>query len=603
MKLDKDKPIRQTEKGAKAYTFYDATKEVPTVNPTEENNKRDNIYYWGKDNLYPNYLASLYYNCAIHNGLLRQKVHYTVSGGLGYKGSKLGEFALFYKNGNSDYNLDEIEELLSQDLEVYNGYCFVINFVNGLPFQIDHIDFEQARKTVDDCEYDYYISEDWSDKKAPVRKYKELDTSDLTGSRIVYYKEKPKQIKLGRKLTKGIYPAPAYSGGILAIETDIEINNYRRNEIHNNFSLGTVINFNNGQPAEEDDREEIIADLAAASSGSSNAGGIFATFNNGKDRETTVTNLTGNNLDQRYMALSKDNKDNILLAHSVTNPMLFGIKTEGQLGGSTELNISYALMKAGYFKYRQRALITPLQYIWTTLLGYEGEIFFNPVDLDLPEEEKTVSNTFNFAKNSKKGIDPVVHIFGQTGRKKTKKLRILDFGEADFKKSEKSIIKNYAKFDKVTDMQVNVLGLLHEGNDFDTIQKNINVPASKLSEMIKNLRSEGYLKGLKATDSGIRLLASNDKVTLSIVYSYELRPDAPPLRPGGESRDFCQQMIELNRVYTRGEIEQVGVAAKGSGLVENADVWLYRGGWYHNPETGKNSPSCRHYWQQNIILD
>ena len=76
--------------------------------------------------------------------------------------------------------------------------------------------------------------------------------------------------------------------------------------------------------------------------------------------------------------------------------MLFGIKTEGQIGGATELKTSYALMKSGYFQYRQRALETPLQYIWTKLKGQTGEIKLKEVELDLPEEEKASNNTFNF---------------------------------------------------------------------------------------------------------------------------------------------------------------------------------------------------------------
>jgi len=593
IKIDTQKPIRQEGSTPKQYEFYDATKTLPTVNPTENFDRKLNIYKWGSDNLYPYYLASLYYNCAIHNGVIRQKVHYTVSGGLGYKGTQLQEFERFLRNGNSDYNMDEITELLSQDLEVYNGYCFVINFVNKKPFQVDHIPFEQAREAYNDEEFAYYISADWSDKKEGVRGYKELDTSDLTGSRIVYYKEQPKQIKIKSKVTKAIYPAPPYSGGILAIETDIEINNYRRNEIYNNFSLGTIINFNNGQPTEDSDRDDIVNDVRRAGQGSSNAGGVFATFNNGKDKETTVTNLTGNNLDQRYMALSKDNKENILLSHSVTNPMLFGIKTEGQLGGATELKISYELMKSGYFKYRQRAIVTPLQYIWETLLGRDGDIFFKEVSLDLPEEEKANNNTFNFGANT----DPVVEAFKQFGRKRKKRMRILHTQEANPKRlNEEGILKKYKKFDKVTDIQVNVLSMLHEGSDFDTIRKAINVPASKLSQMIDNLKSEGHYKGNKVTDAGIQLLAGHDKVTLSVVYTYEVRPELGQPEVIPTTRGFCRELIALNRVYTRGEIEQV------SALVDR-DVWLYRGGWYHNPNTDRNTPFCRHYWQQNIILE
>ena len=50
----------------------------------------------------------------------------------------------------------------------------------------------------------------------------------------------------------------------------------------------------------------------------------------------------------------------------------------------------------------------------------------------------------------------------------------------------------------------------------------------------------------------------------------------------------------MNRVYTRDEINSIS-----GGVGRN--VWLFRGGWYHDPKKEINQPSCRHYWKQNII--
>jgi len=571
--------------------FYDATKLVPVVNPTEVGDKRLNIYKWGSDNLYPNYLASLFYNCAIHNGVIRQKVHFTVSGGLNYNGPELGLYTQYFKNGNSDYNLDEVAEQLSQDLETFNAYAILINFVDQKPYQQDHVSFEKLRKVYDDEEWDWEYSDDWSDKKVPTKKYKDLDLHDKTGQKILVYSEKPKQIKLGAKLTQAVYPAPPYSGGILAIETDIEINNYRRNEIYNNFSLGTIINFNNGKPPTKGDKEAIIDQVRRSGQGEAVAGGVMATFNNGKDKETTVTSLTGNNLDSRYLALSKDNKENILLAHSVTNPMLFGIKTEGQLGGATELQISYNLMKSGYFKYRQRAIVTSFQFIFNRLLLGKGVIGFNEVGLDLPEENKQ-TNTFNFSKEDK---DPVFQALSMVGKEKDKAKFLLS-REANLDNlDEETFIKSYKTFATVTDMQVNVLSMIHEGNTFDAIRDTLNINPSALAKIYDNLSTEGLLDGEKVSTSGVKVLAGNEKVKLKIMYSYEVRPslNQPEIIP--TTRDFCRDVIGLNRVYTRADIDSV------SALVSR-DVWAYRGGWYHNPD-GRNTPFCRHFWQQNIIIE
>lgn len=572
--------------------FYDITKELPTQQPKEVVDKRLGIYKWGDDNLYPYYLSSLRYNCAIHGGIIQSKVHYTVSGGLRIDGGSEEVFKQFISNGNSDYDLNEICQYLSNDLEVYNGYAFTVSFVNQKPYRLSHIPFEKLRMGI---EGEWFKSDDWSDKKTDVVEMQTLDLNNRVGTHLVVYLEPFSQTKLGNKANKGVYPIPSYSSGVLAIETDIEINNYRRNEIANNFSLGTIVNFNNGQPATEEDKKEIKDELRSSGQGSSNAGGVMAVFNNGKDNETTVTNLTGNNLDARYLALSKDNKENILLAHSVTSPILFGVKTEGQLGGATELETSYNLMKEGYFNYRQKSITTTLNYIYSKLFLGVGKISFNDVEIGITKEEKQPVNQFNFS-SKKEEKDKVIDLFKMVGKPKDKVQMIhskpLDVNNID----EDKFIKEFQTFGEVSDIQINVLSLIREGNTFEEVAKTMNLSDSNLSKIYSNLDAEGLIKGQEVTTKGTNLLASHGKVKISVVYSYEVRPELGQKEIISTTRDFCRDLIQLNRVYTRFEINQI------SDIVDR-DVWSYRGGWYHNPKEDKTTPFCRHYWSQNIIVE
>ena len=52
-------------------------------------------------------------------------------------------------------------------------------------------------------------------------------------------------------------------------------------------------------------------------------------------------------------------------------------------------------------------------------------------------------------------------------------------------------------------------------------------------------------------------------------------------------------------MFTRDEIDQITARLRANGI--DRDVWQYKGGWYHNPETKRNTPSCRHTWFQVII--
>ena len=76
-------------------------------------------------------------------------------------------------------------------------------------------------------------------------------------------------------------------------------------------------------------------------------------------------------------------------------------------------------------------------------------------------------------------------------------------------------------------------------------------------------------------------------------YSYRTRPNVPD--PITQSRAFCVKLLELNRSYSREDIDNI------SNRVDR-DVWKYRGGWYTNPETGATTPFCRHEWIQQLVI-
>ncbi len=610
-------------------TFYDISKEVINVNPIETKDTSRGMFKWGKDNLYPQYLASLMYNCATHGGIIRSKVHYTVSGGLMYDGASKEAFLKFYNNGLSDYNLDELSETLSRDMELLNAYAFTITFVGGQVYQLDHVPFEKLRKALNG---DWLYSENWTDRRVEVVRYVNLDVNKPFGKQIVVYMEKPMQMKVDKAVTLSQYPVPPYSGGIFAIETDIQINNYRKNEIANNFSLGTIVNFNNGKPDTEKDKEDILDTLQSTAQGSSNAGGVFATFNNGKDRETTVANLTGNNLDSRYLQLSVDNKENILLAHSVTSPMIFGIKTAGQLGGTAEVEMLYGLMKNGYFKYRQRAILTTLNYVANRLVGIVGKLSFNEVQIfqTVKNEGDEILSSLNAMSpllanavlkeltsnevralinlEPKEGGDvisnnvddvafseqKVIETFSQFGKEKSN-LQIFKSRSANPDNLDEEGFMKFQKFAELTDLKADILIRLQKGMSKEEIASDLKLTNSALSKLLTELTAAELLTDNKPTPQATSELINRGLLSIEVSYSYEVKSELgqPELLP--TSREFCKEMIRLNRVYTRQEIEQISA-------ITGTDVWRYRGGFYHNPQTNKTTTSCRHYWQQNIVI-
>jgi hypothetical protein len=209
--------------------------------------------------------------------------------------------------------------------------------------------------------------------------------SDVERSVYVYMKYRPDY---------EFYPLPDYVGALSAIETAVEIDNYHLNNIKNGFSAGTMISFNNGVPDDDDDKENIIEGIKEKATGSNKAGEVFVTFSVDKDHAPEVTPMQPNNLDKQYEQLSKHVQDTIFIGHKVTNGGLFGVKTAGELGGTSkeELQFAYEQFKETYIIHRQKDLLYGLTYVLEDAGGKtEIEVIeLKPIAPDLVLSEATI---------------------------------------------------------------------------------------------------------------------------------------------------------------------------------------------------------------------
>ena len=100
------------------------------------------------------------------------------------------------------------------------------------------------------------------------------------------------------------------------------------------------------------------------------------------------------------------------------------------------------------------------------------------------------------------------------------------------------------------------------------------------------------LGGGKVTNLGKRL-TSKDTLEFEVRFKYALRSPTPPLE--GKSREFCVKLMDLNRLYSREEIETISTRV-------DRNVWNYRGGYWTNADTRVTTPYCRHIWNQQLIV-
>ncbi|CAB4152678.1 hypothetical protein UFOVP603_20 [uncultured Caudovirales phage] len=623
------------------YIFREA--KIPL--PIEKQKAGQSWVSWGDNNDYPQFLIGLYYNSSIHGGIVNSKVKYIASSGLDAQTNDLPKWELIKKNGNAPFSLDEISLMVAKDFELLDSFAILFkkNPISKF-WDAHHVSTELIRKGEDSSFF--YYSENWKERnqteeKTGFKKIKNIEDLSLEDKEcLLYVSSRSKQHIIDEKtglLTKSVYPIPSYSGAIKSIMASIEMNYFRYSEVVNSFKGGTMINIPTGAPDNEHDKKKLIAQLKGDATDRDKQGGIVVTFSRGSENAPTVTQINGNNLDQRYLLTQESIIDDIMVGHSVISPTLFSIKTAGQLGGSQELETAYQLFMNNYALERQKIITDALEYAHYTLNNFYGDIFFISKPLSLsqePDSKSIVADSLNkmspllanaVLKNltineqrALAGLAPlpngdviastpttfsselsdenVISWFSELGRTDYKEVfsqEVKDFTKLEM--SEKELLSKYSFANDLTQDQLKIVEMINNGESYGAIVKAIDKGATYVSRQLVELEKLGMIKGFELTPKG---KTNVGEVSFEVVYQYREREGIPPLK-GNSSRPFCKNLIDLKRVFTRDEIDQITARLKANGI--DRDVWQYKGGWYHNPETNRNTPSCRHTWFQVII--
>lgn len=97
---------------------------------------------------------------------------------------------------------------------------------------------------------------------------------------------------------------------------------------------------------------------------------------------------------------------------------------------------------------------------------------------------------------------------------------------------------------------------------------------------------------VKEIDNGKAAKKKADAVEFDIRFSYEWKSIVPQNQRNSAdhpSRPFCVKLLQLDRFYTRQQIESISNRL-------GYDVFTRGGGWWGD------SPSCRHEWRSNIVV-
>jgi hypothetical protein len=135
------------------------------------------------------------------------------------------------------------------------------------------------------------------------------------------------------------------------------------------------------------------------------------------------------------------------------------------------------------------------------------------------------------------------------------------------------------------------------------IAKAIRRPITDVEARIKKMvdmevLATGRGGGLRPTRPVSEIVDEPSRTRFEIRYSYEWKPEVPTTQRNTEehpSRPFCVKLMDLDRYWTRREIETLSQRLGYS-------VFDRGGGWWGQGVGKAASPSCRHEWRSNVVI-
>jgi hypothetical protein len=209
----------------------------------------------------------------------------------------------------------------------------------------------------------YFVSDEWDNKYKFRGSISLEDKQYLPVFNPERREEEPNQLYIYNPYRPGqrYYSLPDYVGALKVIELDTEVDNFHVNNIMNGLAPSLAITtFTN---ANEDERQAIESMLRLQYQGTDNAGQLVYMDVDSPENAPVITPIPQNGADGYYTDLNDMVMQKILTAHRITSPMILGIKTEGQLGGRTEVTDAYLLFLNTVVRPMQQDILSCLEYL------------------------------------------------------------------------------------------------------------------------------------------------------------------------------------------------------------------------------------------------
>jgi hypothetical protein len=174
------------------------------------------------------------------------------------------------------------------------------------------------------------------------------------------------------------------------------------------------------------------------------------------------------------------------------------------------------------------------------------------------------------------------------------------FSSPEEASDEERIVKE--QFTKEETIAAKVLTVYKNDSNATTssIAQMLGIDESALNDIIANLIKRKQLKkgkdgSLKVSSLGLDAINNSTlKTDIFIMYDYDLAPGVPGPLLLDTSREFCREIVKMNKMWTLTDIQNLS-------FEYGYDVWERRGGFWRHKGTDETTPYCRHIWSQKIV--
>ena len=612
---------------------------APSNSPVFEESANKEWVSQGEDNLWPIYLEELMLGSGMHNAIIKGVADMIYGHGLDSptKNNHIEQWLRLKALFQDETCLKKA----ALDLKLY-GQCYlnpIWSQDRTSIVQVHHIPAATIRSGKandnDDVEL-YYHSADWSDPaKNPPQPIPAFNPQDRTAASSVVH------IKLYNP-TSFYYGLPDYIGGITWAYADKQIAEFHASSLQQGLFPSMLINFKNGVPT-EDERMKIERLIYDKFGSASNAGKFLITFSDSAEEAPSFEAFQPQDPQKTFAFYSEQIVTQVLSAHRVTSPLLFGLRTTGGGFGSNadEMKEAYELFHNTVVRPMQETFIKGLRPMLSAM-NITLDLHFKKLqpasylyveEMTIGEEEMQNKDASYNGAQIASAVEVLVKVQEGIITEEQAKVFLVqmlqfspDVADALFTEgisaigivAEETAQEEEDLQETQTEVEMSAAGRITEeqGRAWLThlSDKDSPVPLSDYTllktEQVDNPQADRQLfsrKEFSRREFGLDEYSNIDEPSeygdvvspkgylYAVRYSYH---KASKKNPTYASRDFCVEMMELSDagvMYRFEDIEAMSKATPQKGMGLGGDDFYSIFDW----AGGKN---CYHGWQRNIFI-